>query len=47
MNIKKNQWLGLIAFACLILFWVNVPFVEGRALGSLVLLLLGIYLMIK
>ncbi|MFH1588531.1 MAG: hypothetical protein ABIA76_04305 [Candidatus Diapherotrites archaeon] len=47
MNIKKNQFLGLACFLALILFWVNMPFIEGRAIGSLVLLLLGIYLMIK
>ncbi|MBN2127094.1 MAG: hypothetical protein JW703_01735 [Candidatus Diapherotrites archaeon] len=47
MNLKKNQILGLICFAVLILLWVAIPFVDGKHLGSLVLLLLGIYLMIK
>jgi hypothetical protein len=47
MNLKKNQLLGLICFGALILFWVNVPFIESKYLGSLALLLLGIYLMIK
>jgi len=47
MALKKNQLLGAAVLVSLALLYVPLPFIDGRSIASVILLVAGIYLLLK
>lgn len=39
--------IGIILLLSLILFWVPLPFIDGKVIGSIIVLIISVYLLIK
>jgi uncharacterized membrane protein len=46
-NLSANQFIGLCILIALALLYVPIPFIQGTAIASLIMLIAGAYLLIK
>ena len=46
-KLNGNQIIGILVLVALVLMYVGIPFIEGRAIAAILLLLSGLYLLIK
>jgi len=44
MGLSKNQMCGAAVLVALALMFVGVPFIDGRSIAAIILLIIGIYL---
>ena len=46
-KLNGNQVIGILVLVALVLMYVSIPLIEGRTIAAILLLLSGLYLLIK